>query len=436
MLSASLHPFPQTLSEPVGSICTVSWLAVLSFLNIFYTYEHYLKITRYIVRRVGMENPFVQALVLCFMNSVPKTILLANLHRPSSVEEFSSAISGSTQMSIAVTLAVALISSKTNCFVHHTSFYKDILFLEASHLLLFLLFSNSPNIMAVPLMALGIFSIFLFNTILLPTYIVPALTGDVPSISPATTNPKMGILLRPVRFVLGIILLDPSSLASSESPKRTPYTIVLSPILNLLVLVTHFNMELKSSETIVLVVCSLVLGSALYVLAKERVLPDALYLYAFLTSILFFSVVVRSLVALTPNISKITGLGTQFLSGTLLSLQASLTEIITCSSYSRGGSPTLATCSVLYTHVYNTLLLFPSLKLFSSKDIETYIYNIAKIPFVHFSYVFVLAEIKVVFVNYLLRHRKLTSDLGYTLLVIYLLFIIGFAMEGKPYLCK
>lgn len=435
MLHTSLILFLEDIPRPLAGAILLFWFIVLSFLNAFYIYEYHLKFTKYIVQRFGMNNTFIQALILCFLNGISKIVFLGTLYNPFSIGEFASSISGSTQLSMAVTLALVLLSTKTNCFVHHTSFYKDIIFLEAAHLLLLLLLLDAPHFFTIPFMALAIFLVFLFNTVLLPVYIAPPVVTDTVSTSSTTPNPMLSSILYPIKYIFDAVLFDPPSPMSQGDSKKTSYTNIFSPIINLLTAVVYFRIGLKHSELIALSICALILGGILYMLAVEKVLIELLYLYSFMVSLLFFSMITGSFISLTEHISKLTGLGTQFLSGTLLAFQANLAEIVVCCDYAKGGAATLAICSILYTHIYSSLFAFPALKIFSAKD-GRHFHNLQGVPFMHFSYVFTLAEIKVIFINYALRHHKLTKDLAYTLLVIYFLFMVGFSMEGKPHLCK
>lgn len=434
MLSWSPESFLEGLPAPAAAVSTVSWAAALTFLNVFYVYEYHLRTSRYILERI--ESTFSQALVLCLLNSIPKVVLAASLYRAAPGAVFASTISGSTQISMAITLAAVLLFAKTNCFVHHISFYKDILFLEASHLLLLIMFSSASESLTVPLMALGVFAMFLFNTLSLPTYISqPPDRALEATSSPQEARSKTPILY-PVRAVLNVIFLDPQ-LLHPETSKTTPYTTVLSPPVNLLIAMSYFRIAPGHFGLLLCFIGSFLVGLLLYVAVRRRILPGISCLYTLAASAVFFLMMTESLVGLTAYIGKATGLGIQFLSGTFLSLQSNIAEIVTCLEYSRAGMSAMASCSALYTHMYNSLLLFPAAKLLLGRGKgDTCPQNIANAPFVYFSYVFILAEIKVVFVNYLLRHHKLTKDLGYTLVAIYTLFIIGFAIEGKPHLCK
>ncbi|AFM98780.2 hypothetical protein EHEL_080780 [Encephalitozoon hellem ATCC 50504] len=435
MLSKPLELFFEVSSAPHTIIYIVFWFAALTFLNIFYTREYHVKIMKHITKKI--RNIFIQALVLCFLNSIPKIILMVNLYRNSSIQVFASAISGTTQISMAISLALVLILAKTNCFVHHISFYKDILFLEASHLLLLIMFSNATDALTVPLMALGVFSTFLFNTFSLPPYISQVSnSSDEEVISSHAQPPSPSLTLYPFRLIFNLLFLDPSHISPSSS-KKTPYTIVLSPVINFLIGAMYLRMDMRRFELLLSLACSFLLGLLLYMMARKRILSTLSCLYSLAASILFFSIIMESFVSLSMHISNATGLGAQFLSGTFLSLQCNLTEIVTCLSYTGNEMLIVSSCSILYTHMYNTLLFFPVAKLLLGKTgAYAQSHNISNAPFVYFSYVFILAEIKVIFVNYLLRHHKLTKDLGYTLIAIYVLFIIGFAMEGKTHLCK
>lgn len=405
----------------------------MAFLNIFYAHEYHSKVTKHITKKI--ENIFIQALVLCFLNGIPKMILMVNLYRTFPIQVFASAISGTTQISIAISLALVLIFAKTNCFVHHISFYKDVLFLEASHLLLLIMFSNTADTLTIPIMTLSVFFAFLFNTFSLPAYIsqVPAEAQDTVSSHPQAPHPSLG--LYPIRFIFNTIFLDPDQLSSSS--KKTSYTIMLSPAISLLVGMVHFRIDIGRLEFLLSLICSFFAGLLLYMMIRKRIFSTISCLYTLAVSMLFFSIIMENLVDLTVRISNATGLGIQLLSGTFLSLQSNLTEIVTCLKYKGNEMLTVSSCSILYTHIFNALLFFPTIRLLLTKDgILPHSQNISNAPFVYFSYVFILAEIKVIFVNYLLRHHKLTKDLGYTLIAIYALFIIGFAIEGKEHLCK
>lgn len=427
MLPNLSDSFLENIPMPAAAICMVSWFAILSFLNAFYIHDYHLKITRYIVHRAGMGSTFIQAFILCVLNSIPKVLLMISLHQPSSIKEFAATVFGSTHISVTIAFAAVLLSAKANCLVHHTSFYKDIFFLEISHFLLVLLFSSSTSFLAIPLMALGIVLIFLSNTVLLPAYIAPIVNSGIIATSSPPPSPILAFFLLPTRMVFSMILLDPS-----EIPKKTSYSIIFSPLISLLIALIYFPMGLELQALLFLSTGALLLGLVLYTLARRSVLPEVLYLYSLVVSIIFFSMTMGSFLSLVKHINRMTGAGIQFLSGTLLAFQANLAEIITCSDYSRNGSVVVAVCSILYTHIYNSMLAFPILKLFSSKDVEmSYPQNISGIPVVYFSYVFMLAELKVIFVNYILRHHKLTKDLAYTLIGIYVFFMIGFSMQGR-----
>lgn len=435
MLLKSLEPFFGMPSAPNTIIYIAFWLAALTFLNIFYTNEHHVKIAKHITKKI--KNIFIQALALCFLNSIPKIILMVNLYRTSSIQVFASAISGTTQISMTISLALVLILAKTNCFVHHISFYKDILFLEASHLLLLIMFSNTTDTLTVSLMALGVFSTFLFNTLSLPQYISQASNNDDQEvISSQAQPPSTSLALYPLRLIFNLVFLDPSHLSPSSS-KKTPYTIVLSPIINFLIGALYFRMSMGRFELLLSLACSFLAGLLLYMMVRKRVLSTILCSYSLAASILFFSIIMESFVNLAMHLSSATGLGIQFLSGTLLSLESNLMEIVTCLNYNGGETLVVSSCSVLYTHMCNILLFFPVTKLLLGRTgAYAQSHNISNAPFVYFSYVFILAEIKVIFINYLLRHHKLTKDLGYALIAIYALFITGFAIEGKTHLCK
>ncbi|KMV65610.1 hypothetical protein M970_080830 [Encephalitozoon cuniculi EcunIII-L] len=361
---------------------------------------------------------------------------MVSLYRTSSIQVFASAISGTTQISMAISLALVLVFAKTNCFVHHISFYKDILFLEASHLLLLIMFSSTTDTLTVPLMALGVFSTFVFNTFSLPAYIVQASPSSQEALFSLSRPSPAFRVLYPVRFVFNAVFLDPA-LLSSESSKKVPYTIVLSPAINLLIVVSYFRINIGHFGLLLSFACSFLVGLLLYMMARKRVLSTASCIYTLTASVVFFSIIMESLTSLTAHISKETGLGIQFLSGTFLSLQSNFMEIVTCLKYSEGEMLIVSSCSIIYTHMCNVLLFFPIIRLLLGRGGGgAYPHGIANAPFVYFSYVFILAEIKVIFVNYLLRHHKLTKDLGYTLIAIYALFVVGFAIEGKAHLCK
>ncbi|KAM0671256.1 hypothetical protein OCOL_001706 [Ordospora colligata] len=437
MFPGSLQLFPDSLPLPVYMMINGSLLALAALLSVFYAQEYHTRITRFFIMKT--ENTFMRALILCLLNSMPKIVLLASLHSASSLSIFSSVLSGSTQLSVAITLAIVLLSAKSNFVVHHMSFYKDIFFMEASHLLLLIMLSNASASSFIPFMSLCVFAIFLTNTITIPSYISQVPSNSVSSRTfalddiPHTTGRA---LTYPLRLVFDALLLNHSYMPH-EVAKKKPYAAIFSPTINMMIVLSYFGMHFEYTTILALMICALLFGSLLYTFVKKRIMSNALYVYSFAAATALFSVIMVGTSSMIKNIAEVSGVGSQLLSGTLLSMLANIVEIVTCMHYARSSMPEMASCSVMYSPVFNSLLFLPLIKIALGRDtLYAGIQNIANAPFVYFSYVFILAEIKVLFVNYLLRHQKLTKDLGYTLIVVYLLFIAGFAVEGKTHLCK
>lgn len=416
------------MPAPSSAASTAACTAGLVLLNVFYIREHHTKLTRHILQRMG-SGTFVQAVLLCLLNTIPKAALLAALHTPARIREFSSALSGSMQISFTISFAAVLIAARTDLFIHHTSFYKDIVFLEGSHVLMLVLISTIPQLVAPSIMALGLFALFAANTLTLPEYIA------LPTVLDAPPSAKTHSPLYLLRAALNMLLLDPSLLDASH-PKTPPYSAALSPAANIVLVLLYFQISPGIIQTLLLSLLALGAGAALFVLARRRVLVDILCIYSLAASILFCTLTMRAFAGLAESISTFTGLGTQFVSGTVLALHSNLAEIITCTAFSRTGASTLAACSVIYTHPINTTLVLPLIKLLLSSGLPALRTDIRTLPFTFFSFVFSLAEMKVIFTNYMLRNCKFTKDLGYTLLAIYLLFTVGFSIEGRAHLCK
>ncbi|KAH9411019.1 hypothetical protein HK407_09g14350 [Ordospora pajunii] len=428
---------PDTQPLPVYIMLAGSLLAFAALLSVFYAQEYHTRIARFFIMKT--ENTFIRALMLCLLNSMPKIVLMASLHRASSIGIFSSVLSGSTQLSVAITLAIILLSAKSNFVVHHMSFYKDIFFMEASHLLLLIMLSNVSSSSFIPFMSLCVFAIFLTNTITIPSYIAQSQSSSISSRAFALDSAPHTAgraLMYPLRLVFDVLLLNHSRMPH-EATKKKPYAAIFSPAINMMIALSYFGMHLEYAKILALMICALLFGSLLYVFTKKKILSNVLHLYSLAAATTLFSVMMAGTCSMVQHIAEVSGVGSQLLSGTLLSMFANIVEIVTCMHYARSGMPEMASCSVMYSPVFNSLLFLPLIKIALGRDtLHAGVQNISNAPFVYFSYVFILAEVKVVFVNYLLRHQKLTRDLGYTLIVVYSLFIAGFAVEGKAHLCK
>jgi Ca2+/Na+ antiporter len=423
-------------TAPIKVIGMGTWVSLLTLVNAYFACRYYSKITKTLLHRTAPDNVFMRGIFLCLFNNVPRVVALALLFGKSEVHA-TSLQCGSCLFAITVILALTVLFSRQLCIIHHMVFYKDILFIEITYLvLLFTIASDGRGLDRNAVFSIIALALFLSNTYALPSYLSQPTDIDLSEPHASMFDSSLEALMTPVRLLFDILVLDPSTLVSGPIDDTSSYVAIFSPLFNFLVGIVYFGISLKRMYFAVLAIISLLLGIILYVLTTKKLSAAFISLYSFCSSVLCLTIIMRSSIDVVEYSKVIFDLGEHFLSGTFLTWQASVVDIVMSIECSRKGHALMAMLSALYTPILLTLIGFCNLKILMRALGGVVSKEILREPIIFFTFSFMMISMPIIFVNYAIRHQKLTRDLAIFLLILYFLYLLSFCMEGRPFVSK
>ncbi|EOB11789.1 hypothetical protein NBO_830gi001 [Nosema bombycis CQ1] len=157
------------------------------------------KILDRIFRFINSENIFRKSLLVCLTCSIPKAFLIfSNLQY--GIEDNGAFTNGMGIFNITLGLPLLILKSPSACFINHSSFLKDLFFLEFAFLNHFFDISetNFQFPIFAPVFGLGVFFIFMFYTFKLPE------TLNIETLTESSAYLNSGLISKPFKSIFGI----------------------------------------------------------------------------------------------------------------------------------------------------------------------------------------------------------------------------------------
>ncbi|KAF9764703.1 hypothetical protein NGRA_0352 [Nosema granulosis] len=410
--------------------CLQILFVVLSiFVTIYISLFFYKKTLDYLFRELGSENTFRNSLLLSLINSIPRTLMIF-MNLKDSVEDNCSFINGLTIYNITLYLPLLVLSSPNICYINQNSFLKDFLFLELAFLHSF---SNTENSYYYPplivhLFALGLFVFFITSVFKLSDIF----SGDNSSGLVEASRLQMFAFHRAFKNIYDVLILDLEGIHKFAG--RINWRILASPVLNTLFIISYNGLWREDRKLLMSFLTAFILGIILIRSSKSSNLQIFVYIYAISASIMHVYLFFSSYSYLLNRLAHTYNLNINYLRTAILPLLISVVEVFTLLYYSSVGCSTLAICSLIYSTIYNMLLLRPLVNIIALKTGLSP--SNSQIDCNYFCYVFGIVSSLVIIFNYIVRNHKISRDLSYNLLFTNFFFNISLLLDYRKYILK
>lgn len=395
-------------------LCIVLYILVFSIL----VSQYFTKIIEQFFCLI--ENDAKNAMILCLLNNVPKIIFALD---KTNLEYNSSMIFGFTTINLTFGLSLLLLCTEIKCFLNINILVKEYIFLTISlvHQKLFLQEKFSSDI----LMKVSV--ILFVSYMVYSLYMANINTNEIQFLNESNTDLTLFTQINKytIKFILDAIIIDIENL--NKTTCVNTFKTVLSPVFNTVVFLLFFSHQTNLLTKLISLIFSFFVGCALLKCSKKRNLQQINYSYGLLASYMYMHVLLSRLPDAFNFFSNKLKIKPQFLSMISTPMCLMYPELLNLIYFGKKHRPSLSIMSLFSSIILNSFFIYPLKMLFLDDNLFTY-YKGDEI-----SLSYSIISLIVIAFNYVMRNQKLSRDLGYIQMIVFVFYLSTLLVEYKKY---
>ncbi|EJW05211.1 hypothetical protein EDEG_00676 [Edhazardia aedis USNM 41457] len=445
--------FSDFKSDSVKNTLYLGYLILNIFIGRCITNKYCIPIIHEMSKLLNWNSSITGLAIMNLGNCIPS--IIANffvIDKFKDITPLVTGCSGSFMFMITICLGFVILSTRKMRYVSIDVFYRYIIIMGACYVLLLSLFTFKEIGIFVPIGMLIWYFLFLLYSFKTSS----SVTDNIESIQcddlnqnfDDSTSPNFQrrrfylFFMKPIKQILKFVdlmlgvVFDSAILYEREGAmkKQRILSSFISPIMNFLVFIIRFELVINFRTLGLWVLAMSTMGILLFLIIKKKTFKLFQLIYTFVASCLYISLVCKEIGDGVIYYAKIYNISPIMVTSVVMGALNSLPDMFSCILGAKNGLFKTAVCSCLSSSMNDVLLRIGScLLVLKYKYGEITNYSWTEQPYIT-ALVMIPLTIIVIIINYEIRNNKLESELAYSLVIIYFIYVMLTYIIENPFL--